>query len=382
MGKLTFYKTAVFVFSFLVPLSSFAQTSQTPEERIKQVMEKFDAVGVSVAVVKNGERIYTHSFGAKDIEKGELLSKDDIFRIASISKSFSATAIMQLVEAGKVSLDDDFSDLVGFKIRNPKFPNTVITLKMVLSHTSSINDKQGYFNFDVINPDKNVDWEKCYNDYEPGAGYQYCNLNFNMVGAVIEKLSGERFDNYIKKHILNPLHLYGGYNIDSLDKSLFTTLYEYESQNRTFKASPSAYASREKDMSGYKMGYSTPLFSPTGGMKMSASDLASYMQMHMNYGAYEGGEIISEKSAKLMQTVVAPQANYGLALLTLDNLIPGKTMVGHTGSAYGLYSAMFFEPEEKFGFVVITNGCRLEGDEDVNDFLKQTIQALHSSFVK
>ena len=203
-----------------------------------------------------------------------------------------------------------------------------------------------------------------------------------MVGAVIEKLSGERFDNYIKKHILNPLHLYGGYNIDSLDKSLFTTLYEYESQNRTFKASPSAYASREKDMSGYKMGYSTPLFSPTGGMKMSASDLASYMQMHMNYGAYEGGEIISEKSAKLMQTVVAPQANYGLALLTLDNLIPGKTMVGHTGSAYGLYSAMFFEPEEKFGFVVITNGCRLEGDEDVNDFLKQTIQALHSSFVK
>lgn len=367
------------ILALISPLSSLAQT---PEARIKEVMEKFDAVGVSVAVVKDGKRVYTHSFGLKDIDKGEVLSDGDVFRIASISKSFSATAIMQLVEAGKVSLDDDFSKLVGFKIRNPKFPNTVITLKMVLSHTSSINDTEGYFDLDAINPDKNNNWENCYNDYEPGTGYQYCNLNFNMVGAVIEKLSGERFDNYIKQHILNPLHLYGGYNVDSLDASRFTTLYEHDVENNVFKAFPSAYASRANDMPTYKMGYSTPIFSPTGGMKMSANDLATYMQMHMNYGAYDGGEIISEKSAKVMQTIVAPEAKYGLAFVTMDNLIPGKTMVGHTGSAYGLYSAMFFEPEEKFGFVVITNGCRLEGDEDINDFLKESIQVLYTSFLK
>src|SRR5690606_30777814 len=118
-----------------------------------------------------------------------------------------ATSIMQLVEAGKLSLEDDFSDLVGFKIRNPKYPETVITLRMVLSHTSSINDSQGYFNFDSINPEKGGSWAKCYNNYEPGKGYQYCNLNFNMVGAVIEKKSGERFDQYVKKHILDPLGL-------------------------------------------------------------------------------------------------------------------------------------------------------------------------------
>lgn len=379
MKNIKTHLATLLLLTFLIPFQSLAET---PEAKIKKVMEKFEAVGLSVAVVKNGERIYTRSFGLKDIKEDQALTNHDIFRIASISKSFSATAIMQLVEAGKVSLSDDFSDLVGFKIRNPKFPNTVITLKMVLSHTSSINDKEGYFNFDAINPAKNTNWENCYNDYEPGEGYQYCNLNFNMVGAVIEKRTGERFDNYIKQHILKPLHLYGGYSVDSLDASRFVTLYEYDAPKKQFSASPSAYASRAQDMIHYKIGYSTPIFSPTGGMKISASDLANYMQMHMNYGAYTGGHIISEESAKEMQQIVAPQAKYGLALRTMDDLIPGKNMVGHTGSAYGLYSAMFFEPQEKFGFVVITNGCRLEGDEEINNFLKETIASLYSSFVE
>ncbi len=88
---------------------------------------------------------------------------------------------------------------------------------MVLSHRSGINDSQGYFTLDAINPAKNPDWAKCYNDYEPGKGYRYCNLNYNMVGTIIEKISGERFDQYVKHHILDPLGLYGGYCVDSLD---------------------------------------------------------------------------------------------------------------------------------------------------------------------
>ena len=112
-------------------------------------------MGLSVVVVKDGRLIYTKAFGLKDVERGTPLDENDLFRIASISKSFSATSIMQLVEAKKISLDDDFGDLVGFRVRNPKYPGKVITLRMVLSHTSSVNDSQGYFNLDVINPDKN-----------------------------------------------------------------------------------------------------------------------------------------------------------------------------------------------------------------------------------
>lgn len=369
----------IFLLSFSV--SVFAQNEKA-EADLREIMKRLDVVGLSVAVVKKGDIIYTNSFGLKNIETKAPLSNTDIFRIASISKSFSATSIMQLMEAGKLSLDDDFSDLVGFKVRNPKFPETVITLRMILSHTSSINDSQGYFTLDAINPSKNPDWAKCYSDYAPGKGYRYCNLNYNMVGTVIEKLSGERFDNYVKNHILNPLGLYGGYNVDSLDASRFATLHEYDATTKTFKPSPAAYNPRREEISNYVMGYTTPIFSPTGGMKISATDLAKYMSMHMNMGKYKGKRIMSKKSAKLMQTKVAEEEGYALALTNLNDLIPGKMMVGHTGSAYGLYSAMFFHPKEKFGIVVITNGCNPTYTKGINDVLRAGVNSLYDNFIK
>ena len=369
------------IFFLSVSLSSFAQNEKA-EADIGEIMKKLDVVGLSVAVVKKGNIIYTHSFGLKDMTTKAPLSDSDIFRIASISKSFSASSVMQLIEAGNFSLDDDFSDLVGFRVRNPKFPETMITLKMIMSHTSSINDSQGYFSLDAINPEKNQDWAKCYSDYAPGTGYKYCNLNYNMVGAVIEKFSGERFDNYVKKHILNPLGLYGGYNIDSLDASRFATLHEYDAATKTFKTSPAAYTSRREEIKNYVMGYTTPLFSPTGGMNISATDLAKYMSLHMNMGKYKGTRIMSKKSAKLMQTKVADEEGYALALTNLDDLIPGKLMVGHTGSAYGLYSAMFFHPKEKFGIVVITNGCNPTYTKGINDVLRAGVNSLYENFIK
>lgn len=341
-----------------------------------------NVVGLSVAVVKKGNIIYQHAFGYKNRESNTPLSETDLFRIASISKSFSATSIMQLVEKGKISLDDDFGTLIGFPIRNPKYPETVITLRMVMSHTSSINDSQGYFSYDAINPKKNPDWAKCYNNYEPGKGYQYCNLNYNMVGAVIEKTSGERFDLYVKHHVLDPLRLYGGYCVDSLDTTRFATLYDYDSASNGLVPSPSAYAPRREELANYAMGYTTPAFSPTGGMKISAPDLARYMTMHMNRGKYRGTRIISKKSARTMQTKVAQKEGYGLAIMNSDKLIPGKMMTGHTGSAYGLFSAMFFNRKEKFGIVVITNGCDQHYTNGFNDVLKATVNVLYNDVVK
>lgn len=130
------------------------------------------------------------------------------------------------------------------------------------------------------------------------------------------------------------------------------------------------------------MGYSTPIFSPTGGMKISATDLAKYMTMHMNGGNYEGVQIISKKSSAIMQKPITDEEGYGLAISNLDDLIPDKVMTGHTGSAYGLYSAMFFHPKEKFGIVVITNGCSAGYTNGINDVLRTTINSLYDNFIK
>jgi CubicO group peptidase (beta-lactamase class C family) len=380
--KLKFLKYFCITFLTIGVVEQLKAQNANAEAEFKAVMDKYNAVGASVAVVKEGKIIYTHSFGLKDLENKKPLTDQDIFRIASISKSFSATSIMQLVEAGKIFLDDDFGDLVGFKIRNPKFPDQRITLKMALSHTSSLNDSQGYLNLDVINPDKNPNWAKCYNDYAPGSKFDYCNLNFNLIGTIIEKKSGERFDNYVKNHVLKPLGLYAGYCVDSLDSMRFVNLYEYHADTKTFTSSPTAYAPRRTEIANYIMGYSTPVFSPTGGMKISATDLAKYMIMHMNYGTSNGVKIITKRSAKKMQTALTDDEGYGLAIRTADQLIPGVKLKGHTGSAYGLFSTMFFNPKEKFGFVIITNGINATYTDGFPDFSRAAINSLYQAFIK
>lgn len=116
-------------------------------------------------------------------------------------------------------------------------------------------------------------------------------------------------------------------------------------------------------------------------MKISAADLARYMTMHMNYGVLGNTRILSEESARTMQTSVPTGKGYGLAITTEDNLISGKIMKGHTGSAYGLNSAMFFQPQEKFGFVVIINGSRTTYTDDFPDIHRDLINCLYRHFV-
>ena len=351
------------------------------DSMLRAILQESPAAGMSVAVVKNNRIVYTHSVGFKNIERGIPLNDDCLFRIASISKSFSATSIMQLYEQGKLSLDQDVSELIGFPLRNPAFPNKVITLRLMMQHLSSINDSQGYFSLDSINPAKSAQWARCYSKYEPGTHYDYCNLNYNMIGAIIERVSGERFDQYVLNHILTPLQIYGGYNLDELDTARLASIYEYRTDSARFVLSPGAYASRTKEVAQYVLGYSTPVFSPTGGMKISATDLATYMLMHSRLGKAKGMRILKTSSAQIMQTPANGSLGYGFAIETQDNIIPGEIMRGHTGSAYGLYSAMYFNPKKKYGFVVISNGCHPGYTNGLNTVIRKSIQTLYEQII-
>lgn len=330
------------------------------------MMDSLKVVGANVVVVKDNRIVYAHSFGLKCRETGEEMTPNTIFRIASISKSFTATAIMQLAEKGKVDLNADVCKYLDFKVRNPKYPDVPITLEMLLSHTSSLNDSQGYWvSFDAVDPAINPEYAKCYNDYRPGTGYEYCNYGFNIMSAVIEKVTGQRFDRYIVQHIMRPLGLKGSHCVDDLDSTRFATLYAWE--NGVMVPQPQAYA-RPDVLDHYQLCKHTARLSAAGGVKITATDLAKYMLMHMNYGRspLTKKRIISEASARRMQTVITDHADAyidhaekeraGLGLVRADEYTPGIELVGHTGGAYGLRSAMFFDPEKKYGFVVCTNG--------------------------
>jgi CubicO group peptidase (beta-lactamase class C family) len=359
----------------------FAQKEEVDRE-VNKIIEESGAVGISVALVKKGKLIFTGAYGYRDLENKQPLDSKNIFRIASISKSFTATSIMQLVEERKLNLDEDVSHWIGFSVRNPKFPDNVISLRLMLSHLSSIYDSNGDFKLDVIDPNKNPNWMKAYSDYAPGDSFLYCNLNYNMVGAILERASQQRFDDYVIQQVLKPLSLYGGYDVTKLDSSRFAYIYEYNTDSKKYTRSVGAYAVRSDLKDGYQLGRTTPVFSPTGGMKISAPDLAKYMMMHMRMGKYKGGRLLSKKNAMLMQEPVSLKEPYGFALETSTTMIPGEILIGHTGVAYGLYSAMFFHPDKEYGIVVIVNGCPPEYDAGYNAVIRKAVNFLYATLIK
>lgn len=354
------------------------------EAHLAQIVEKNEAVGLAVAVVKDGEMVYTDTFGYKDWENKVLWEEDDVLRIASISKSFTATSVLQLVEAGKLSLDTDVSELMGFVIRNPKFPDTPITVRMLLSHTSSMSDANGYFTFDNLCRETSPTWEKAWNDWEPGSKYQYCNLGFNTLGAIVEKVSEERFDEYVYNHVLAPLGVYANHNVHSLDPTRFVGIYTLDKANSTYRKSV-AYPSIEEGLANYRMGYSATLFSPTGGLKISAADLAKVMMMHMNMGTLGDVKILSPQSCELMQSEITTTnyegERYGMALLRTNDLLAGHRLVGHDGLALGAHTAMFWDKDHKWGFVVMTNGCNAKTDKVFANILCESVECLYRNFI-
>lgn len=385
MNKLKICFAVMCSLAFLYSTPIAAQSDHGELEReLELIMGEHQAVGLAVVVVKDNQLIYNKSLGYKDVGSKTKLNDDNLFRIASISKSFTTSSLLKLVEKGQISLQDNVSDLIGFPVVNPNFPDEVITLQMLLSHTSSLNDSQKYGSLDIINPAKNTSYAKSYSDYPPGAKHVYCNMGYNLAGAILEKLHGKRFDEVIREQVLEPLGMQAGFNVDSLDRSKFASLYIYDRKTGIFTKSEVAY--RSLDTKDYELGYTGARFSPTGGLKVSALDLAKYMQMHMNFGIFNGQRVLSEPSSALMQrpfAQVSDVRDYGLGIRIGRDLIDGETMIGHTGAAQGLRSAMFFEPYKKFGFVVITNGTNHTMTVDGYDSLLKTVtNALYAHFIK
>ena len=347
------------------------------EQEMDEYRAQTDNVGLTVVFVRDNAIAYKKHWGVKRIDSEEILpdgsvkrlgpAMDDstMMRCASISKTFAATGLMQLIEKGDLNLRMDVGEILGKTIRNPKFPDTVITLEMLMSHTSSINDSESY------------------NDYEPGKGYQYCDYNYTLGGMILEKVSGERFDEYVRRHILLPLGITGGFNVDSVDHEKLASLYQWDGEKYVCR-DEDAYAERGALLDDYRMGEDTYLFSPAAGMKISALDLTKYMLMHMNHGVTaDSVRILSDAISRDMQTPRSYEGDehFGLGLLETEMFSPGTMLTGHSAGAYGMRGVMYFNPKEKYGFIVMSNGAHDSQNEDENMVHFGTIRRMFKCFI-
>lgn len=360
------------------------------EKDLTAIARDHDVVSMQVAFVVGDEIVYSHAVGLKNFDSRVPASTTDLYRIASVSKSFSGVSTMQLVDAGKLSLDADVSDIVGFRVRNPKFPEVPITVRMLLSHTSSIVDSKVSYkkSFDVtLNPAtaSATNVAACYSNYEPGTHYQYSNRGINLLGAVIEKVSGERFDNYVRGHILLPLGITdAGFNVDSLDRTRFASLYtindvgDYVEQTGAYERYP--------QYDTYRLGIDTPHFSPAGGMKISILGLAEWMLTLKRGGLGRNGVRIlpADRVEQMFQKATPDNSTvkYGFTLSVSKTLL-GFPMRGHTGSAYGLKSVLSFSLDQDFGVVVFCSS--VDGEKGRHGGVaaySEAAELLYNAFVR
>ncbi len=361
------------------------------QQAVEKIRNDFDLAGLSVATVCNGKITGTYHAGLRDIGRNLPVNNDTKYRIASISKFVMTTAMMKLVDNKTLNLDEDVSNYLGFTLRNPAHPDNLITVRMLLLHTGSLNEGSGYDDFlmatynNVSNPPSFSELfvpggkyytEDMWRKEAPGEYYTYCNANFGLAGTVIERITGQRFEDFMQQNLFIPLGITGSYIAEGItDINNLAVIYQKEDgewvpQTDNYKG----VLSSPRDFSGYKTGTNAAAFSPQGGLRISAAELARVMILHINKGKYEGKKIVSKKSIRLMHK---PQWTYngsngdvedsrpgsrGLSVDILptpvagDPLPPEAHMMGHTGSAYGLNSDFFFEPEGKYGFIFITNG--------------------------
>ncbi len=381
---------------------------------------------LSVLAIKDGKIIYERQFGrryinAADSVKDIQADTNTLYRIASVSKMVATVGAMILVEQGKLDLDVDISHYLGFKVRNPNFPDDVITTRMLMSHTSSLRDDADY-NFPIgvtmqsflvpgaANYGDGSQWAKPSDDTNkaPGKFFNYVNFNWGMIGCVMEAASGQRFDHFMRDRLLRPLHIAGGYNPEELspeELSNVAVLYRKKKENDTVWNSAGPWIVQVDDyhtksvvkragLENYVLGSNATLFSPQGGLRISVHGLGRLMQMLMNQGQLDGVRVLQAASIK---TLLSEQWRYdekrkngdtdkgiflswslGFQHFTdvsaphygdrLVNVAPKFSGFGHLGEAYGLNSGFFFDPKTRNGLIYAIGGLSADSETTYGEY--------------
>lgn len=355
-------------------------------------------VGSAAIFIKNNQVEFETYRGFKNVEFGALVDSNTLFKVASLSKVVSTLGLMKLVEQGKLNLDEDISTYLGFKLVNPYWPNDKITLKMILSHTSSIQDVGQFDQFLLAtrtHPNNPPDLKdlllpnhKYFNKYlwlrnRPGTYFQYSNMAFGLIGAIIENVSNKRFDIFMKENLFKPLELNASYNVFDLQNQLdLSNLYLWRPHEFSIQLNEQYYALSEKfNCDFYPIGKNGYLFPAQSGLRITAKGLQVIMGLFFNNG--ESFALNSRKKviifeSKTIDTMCKVVWQYpssiehkigngntqnGLFMqwaLGLQNTNLGYSndsfYLGHKGVAYGLFSGFYFNRNTQNGCVFIING--------------------------
>ena len=406
---------SIILFLFIYTISINKVLNLDNDEIIKRIREIIDnknspLIGGGLAVIKNNQTIFCKSMGISRLNPDGSINKTanefNKYRTASISKLFTAVAIWQLEEKGLLNINDEASKYLNFKLRNPHFPNTPITIAMLLSHTSSVSEYGSNYNIpynhhisEFFNNKSEIYYNGSYSKKNYPGYFDYMNINYCLLGTIIENITKVRFDLYMKTKVLEPLNITGGFNLDIMPLEVLDeigTIYK-KLTNWSFDINGKWTACMDdftkgfpkKNYSEYVIGTNGALFGPMGSLRISLTELTHLVYMFLNNGTYNGKVILKPETVEKMFKIIwkydenkkngDTEDGYDYAYAGGPSFITniGKNRIhrtknlnfsGHTADAYGLFGGVFFDRIRGYGVVYRGNGVSIDLDKNVYDF--------------
>jgi CubicO group peptidase (beta-lactamase class C family) len=344
---------------------------------------------VGVAFDHNGD-IGSFAEGIADPRTRRPVTIDDPVRVASVSKMVTAIGVMKLVEQGRLGLNRDVSDYLGWRLRNPNFPDRPITLAMLLAHTSSVREHDDDY---VIPLGQTLQqalsdprtWDA---SHGPGENYfAYVNFNYPIIGSILEKAAGERFDLWMHREVLEPMKLDACFNWPTCSDTAIARAVELDGpdgkpqKDDLHGVRPAcpvlAKDGAACDLSLWRPGENGSLFAPQGGLRISARGLARIGRMLLNGGTLDGVRILSPQAVDTLLAQTwrfdgsngATEGGFYCGVGNGTHQIPnrrqgcaddmgtkGALLVGHAGDAYGLKSGLWIDRAHGRGVAYFVTG--------------------------
>lgn len=304
-----------------------------------------DIAGAVISVVKDGKPFFAKGYGYANVEKRTPVSADaTLFRPGSISKLFNWTSIMQQVEQGKLDLDRDVNDYLDFKI--PPAFGKPITLRNIMTHTPGFEETaQELFVADAAHLTPLDHYLKAHlpaRIFPPGTTPAYSNYATALSGYILQRVSGESFDDYIDRHIFQPLAM----THSTTRQPLPDALQPMMSNGYTVASEPAKPFEFVEAV-------------PAGSSSVTAADMQHFMIMHLEDGQYNGAQILRPETARLMhsrQFANLPDMN-AMALGFYEETRNGHRIIGHAGDTEYFHSDLHLIPDANVGFFISYNSA-------------------------
>lgn len=346
---------ALFLYSSCDKDAAEINTASDMDTYLEGEVESQNLPALAVLIYEGESIKYESYLGYSDVENQQALEQDDMFLLASISKMVTGTALLQLYENGDIALDDPINDYLPFDVKVPD-QTTAITFRMLLTHTSGINDgtNAGIFYSDGKDSDLSLgeymekylkeagelyDAEDNFYDYEPGTGYNYSNMATALIGHLVTEISGIDFNDYCSANIFQPLEM---------DKTYWSLTAALQSNNTIVK--PYEYVSGDFEALEH---YTFPDY-PNGSLRATPRDMMHFSSALAQEGTFAGFQMLKEATVNEMLSLQIPNldATQGLITFALEDL---DNVWGHDGGEKGVSTILGFNPSNDIGVIVLTN---------------------------